>query len=298
MRLIRPNTIVPTMMTACNVPEDDAAAWVITTAYEVGAQVIDDHAVYEALQSNTGAKPADNIGGESPKWLDLGPTNRWKMFDTKVGSRTKQADTITLSVAPGLIDSIAFLDVAATSIEVVMTDPGEGVVYTETIDLITKSVVTDGYTYFFEPIVTADAAVLLGIPPYGSATISITINNPTGLAEIGTIALGLQKYLGETQHGATFEIVDYSVKTEDAFGNFTILERSYRRRNTFELVINNASFDDINRTLAGYRAKLIVWVGTDAGYSSFITYGFPQSFSTVAEWPTHSIISLAITGLS
>lgn len=298
MRLIRPTTITPSMLIDCNVPEDDALAWAIGTAYVVGNQVIDDHKKYEALQNNTGAKPADNIGGTSPKWLDRGATNRWKMFDSKVGSRTAFADEITLSVAPGLIDSLAFLDLVATEISVVMTDPVEGVVYTETIDLIDKSVVIDGYTYFFEPIVTSDAAVLLGIPPYTNATIDITISYPGGTAEIGTMALGMQKYIGMTQYGAGYEMVDYSKKVEDDFGNFTILERAYRKKNSYELAIETASFDDINRTIAGYRATLIIWVGSDSGYSSLITYGFPQSFKNIVGGPSHTTATLDITGLS
>lgn len=297
MRLIRPTIITPAMLTASNVPETDYTAWSAATAYVVGNQCLYNHKNYECLVNNTNYQPDLNTGGTTPKWLDLGYDNRWKMFDAVVGSQTSQADSITLTVAPGLIDSIAFLDLEATEIIVTMTDPVEGVVYTDTINLITKSAIIDGYTYFFEPIITDDACVLLGIPPYSAASIAITINNPGGTAKIGTLIFGTQKYLGGTQYNPSIGIVDYSRKEKDVFGNFSVTERSYSKRLGCDFYIKNTTVDDIQRTLAGYRATPVVWVGVDSRFSSMIIYGFFKSFDIVVKYPTMSICSIDIEGL-
>lgn len=291
------------MLTACNVPETDYTAWSSATAYTVGVRCLYDHKNYECLVAHTNLRPDLNTieadpNDTTPEWLDLGYDNRWKMFDQVVGTQTQMADTITLTVAPGLIDSIAFLDVNATEIVLTMTDPTEGVVYSETIDMVTHSGVVDGYTYFFEPIITDDAAVLLGIPAYGSASIAIAINNPGGTAKVGTIVFGQQTSIGATQYQPEIGITDYSKKEVDAFGNYTIVERAYAKRMSCETMVDNTLVDFIQRTLAAVRAIPVVWVGVDDGYSSMIVYGFYKSFSIVIEYPTESVCSIAIEGLS
>lgn len=298
MRIIRPNTITPAMIVSCNVPEDDYADWVITTPYVVTDTVLYEHKIYECLVNNTGYIPPDYIGGATPKWLDLGYDNRWKMLDQVVGSKTTQADSVTITIKPGLIDSIGFLDIAADTIDIVMTDPIDGIVYKETINLIDHSVVIDGYAYFFEPIVTDDAAILLGIPAYGSAEIAIEFTATGGTVEVGSIIFGLQKSLGITQYKPTIGINDYSKKEVDTFGNYTIVERTFSKRMSCDFLIENTSVDDIVRTLAAYRATFLLWVGVDTGFSSMLILGFFKSFSVTVEGLTHSVCNLEVEGLS
>lgn len=286
------------MIVSSDVPETDYTAWSSSTAYVVGNNVTSNHKNYECLVNNTNYLPEDNTGGSTPKWLDLGYDNRWKMFDGTVGSKTSQADEINITVSPGIIDSIAFLDCQATNIDIVMTDPIEGIVYTETIDLVNKSVIVDWYTYFFEPIITADTAILLGIPPYANAEIAITITYSGGDAEIGTLAFGIQKDIGLMQYNPTIGITDYSRKDTDIYGNYTVLKRSYSKRLSCMLFIKNSNIDDLHKTLAGYRAEPLIWVGTDDGYSSMIIYGFYKSFSIVIPYPEDSTCQLEIEGLT
>lgn len=299
MKLIRPVAITPAMLTACNVPETDHAAWSSGTAYVVGNRCLYDHKIYYCLANNTNYQPDLNTGGTTPKWLDEGYDNRWKMFDAVVGSQTSQATSITLTLEPGLIDSMAFLDLEASTIDIVMTDPTDGVVYTESLDLVAKTYIVDAYTYFFEPIITDDSAVLLGVPAYGNASIAITISNPGGVAKIGTLVVGAQKDMGGTQYNPTISITDYSKKTVDDFGNYTVVQRAYSKRLSCETWVANNMVDDLHRTLAAYRATPAVWVGTDDGsFSSMIVYGFYKSFSITIPYPDYSTCSLEIEGLS
>lgn len=274
-------------------------AWSSVITYLVGETVTYNHKLYECLIQNTDKQPNLYTSGTTVYWLDLGYTNRYKMFDDKVQSQTTRLESLTFTLAPGeVIDSIAFLDVEATTIEITMTDPVEGEVYHEELDLVTQAAIVDGYTYFFEPIILEDAAVLLGIPPYVSATIEITVTNTGGIAKVGTCAIGTQKYLGDTQRGASFTIIDYSKKEEDTFGNFYVLERAFSKEMNAELVMEMAAFDDVNKTLAQYRARPVIWVGTDVNLSSFIIYGFWRSFNTIAAGPIHATCSIKVLGLS
>ena len=58
---------------------------------------ISSHNIYESLT-------AGNVGNTPHKsptyWLDLGSTNRWKMFDGSVTSRTTNADSIAVTLTP------------------------------------------------------------------------------------------------------------------------------------------------------------------------------------------------------
>lgn len=299
MKLIRPTTITPAMLTACNVPENDYTAWSSGTTYVAGNRCLYSHKIYECLVGHTNAQPDINTTGTTPKWLDCGYDNRWKMFDAVVGSQTSQATSITLTLVPGLIDSIAFLDVSAGTIQITMTDPVEGVVYTDTFDMVTKTHISNAYEYFFEPIILDDALVAMGLPAYSAASIDIVITNTGGTAAVGTLIVGAQKELGGTQYDPTISITDYSKKEVDAFGNYTVLQRAFSKKLSCELFVLNSAVDDLQRTLAGYRATPVVWVGTDDGsFSSMIIYGFYKSFSITIPYPTASTCSLEIEGLA
>lgn len=299
MKLIRPTTITDAMLTSCDVPENDYAVYSAATTYALGDKVIvttGDHSIYESLQAtNLNHDPAT-----SPDWwLDSGATNRWKMFDAVVGSQTSQAESLSVTLQPGIIDSIAFLDIEASTISVTMTDPTEGVVYTETIDLIAKTYINDGWSYFFEPIILDDAVVLMGLPPYSAASIAITISNPSSTAKIGTLIVGAQKSLGGTQYDPAIGITDYSKKEVDTFGNYTILQRAYSKRMSCSMFLDNSAVDELVRTLAAYRATPVCWVGDDEGtFSSMIIYGFYKSFEITIPGPVISTCSLEIEGLS
>ena len=82
MRLIRPTTLTDAMLTSSTAPETDYPAWSSVTAYAVGTRVIlaTTHRRYEALATSTNVSPST----DPTKWLDLGPTNRWAMFDARV----------------------------------------------------------------------------------------------------------------------------------------------------------------------------------------------------------------------
>lgn len=302
MRLIRRTVITPAMITACNVPETDYDEWVGGTTYTaLTSWVLHNHKVYQCLITHTTAAEPDlncaPVETVSPKWLDAGYDNRWKMFDEKVGTQTSQADSITLTIKPGLIDSIVFLDLEAASIDIVMTDPIEGAVYTESIDLVMKTYIVDAYSYFFEPIILDDTVVLLGVPPYPNAEIAVTITNTGGTAKVGTLVFGTKHDIGDTQLRPSIGINDYTVKTTDDWGNYTVSVRDYSKTMNCSVSIDKDMVDFQQRTLASYRGVPVIWVGIDQGYSCMIVYGFFNDFKIVLETLAYSICNIEIEGL-
>jgi hypothetical protein len=292
-------------------PETETAWWVFRsttydeyaagTTYGIGATVIDatNHLVYESLQNaNTGHALTDTAW-----WLKIGSTNPWKVFDAKVGSQTERTGAIYYELDVGeIVEGIAFFNLDADSIDIVLTDSVDGEVYNESIDLISTSNVFDGYSYCFEPFLITQATVKTDVPPYGSATLQITINAGanTETAKCGEIVLGRVREFGATQFDAGFEIIDYSRKDADDFGNFSVTERAFSKRIPMDVIIENAFVGYLKQTLEDYRATPVVCIPTEVSdlQGPFLTYGYYRTARTVVPYPNHSILTIEWEGLT
>ncbi len=297
MRMIRPITITPAMITACNVPETDRTAWSSGTAYTIGMTCMYNHKLYTCLVNHTNAQPDLNVAPVvSPKWFDDGYDNRWRMLDAVVGSQTAQATSITISLVPGgtnNYDSLAILNCEGATIKVSIPSTG----FSDTFTMSSSSHINNAYSYFFDPIILTDTLCIVGMTPT-TGQIDITINNPAGTAKAGTVVMGMQMGMGDTQYNPTIGIIDYSKKDVDIYGNTTVLQRAYAKRMSCEMSLPNTDIDNLQRTLAMYRATPLVWVGADVGYSCMIVFGFYKSFSINIAYPTYSICNIEIEGLS
>ena len=298
MKIIRPYAVVDTTLTVCNVPETDYAGYNAATTYAAGTMVIiagaNVHKIFESLQAgNTGHDPIT-----SPTWwLDRGATNRWKMFDTLVNSQTEYAGNITFSLKiTGRVNSIALLNIYAASVRVVATAVVEGVVFDRTVDMRSDLGTVDWWSWFFEsPEWDADA-VITDLPMYSDMTLSVTLTSIGGVARCGACIVGLSKDLGDTQYGASVGIQDYSVKTVDTWGNYSILERAYSKRASFTVNANNNTIDRLQSILAGYRATPILYIGSEE-FGSTAVLGFYKDFSVSIAYCSFSVCTIEIEGL-
>jgi len=294
MKMIRPTEVNDSVLTSTNVAEADHPAWVVGTTYAQGERVIvvAEHKIYESVQAgNVGNDPAIDDG---TWWFEVSATNAWRMFDGHGGTFTSNADTITITLTPGQINSIALLGLDANEVTVEMFD-GATPVYSKTSSLQIENV-GDWYEYFYEPIIKNDTLVLTDLPIYATATVDITIDNTGGDAECGLCVPGLFRNLGTTLWGASTGIIDYSIKQVDAFGTVTILERKFSKRASFDLVVDNVLISEISRLLAEFRATPVVWVGS-ADFDATVIYGFYRDFDTIIANPANSECSLEIEGI-
>lgn len=297
MKIIRPTTITDSILVSSSVPENDYPQWNSATTYNEGDKVIvlAEHKIYEALKTTTNESPSTNPFS----WLDLGATNRWAMFDEKIGTGTTAISSISVSLSPGIVTGITLLNiVGALSVTIKMTTT-EGVVYDETIGLYDQSNVADWWTYFFEDIRLKSFALILNLPTYRTSTIDITINGETGKAvSVGSLVVGkLLQYANSIDYGASVGIQDYSRKERDEFGNVTIVERAFNKRARWNFRIQNSDVDVFQENLAALRARPAVYIGND-GFNALIVYGFYRDFDTVITYPSHSECSIEIEGLT
>lgn len=258
------------------------------------------HKIYESLSAgNLANYPPTDVLVTVPKWSEIGATNRWTVFDGKVGSQTSSATSMNYVFTPATrFDSIAILNMYATSLNITVTDPVDGEVFNETVDLISDTVVYDWYTYFVEPIGTLTTDFVISeIPIYAASVISVTLYYTAGTAACGSLILGRKFDIGTMRYSPTIGITDYSTKSVDAFGNYVITERAYSKKMTCSVGVQNILLDEVMRNLSLMRATLAVWVGSE-DYGSLIVYGFYKDFSIVIPYPNFSECSLEIEGLT
>lgn len=286
---------------ATNVPENDYAAWNSGTTYAEGDRVIltSTHKIYESLQNaNTNKDPTT----ETLWWIEVGPTNRWAVFDTSVSTQTSQSTNITYTLEPGIaINSLAILNLTdANQINITMISPSAGspgIVFSETVDLGLTSPFSDWYNWFFGIKQRPSQYIATSLPVYVDATIEVEILGGTDLA-VGVIAIGQQQRFGRgIRLGARVGIQDYSRKETSEFGDTILVQRAFAKRANFDLFIDKAEVDTLQNYLSALRATPALWIGSNE-YESTTVFGFYKNFEILLNYPEHADCELEIEGLT
>lgn len=280
-----------------NVPEDDAPVWVAGT-YSQGDRVISNHHVYEVLAETTTDSPEEGAAKAVPSWLDLGVTNPWRTFDEKIGTVTTNPESIRFSIrADQTINALAFFGVDAGSIRVTVTDPSLGRVFEYEASPVSTDGIDNWYQYLFAPIELVEDFVVLEVPAGTYGTIDVTLDKPGGLAKLGALVLGQTETLGVALYGTSIRLRDFSRKERDDFGNFVIQERDFSKVAEFDVAVDTANIGAVQRAVAKYRARPVVWIGEET-YESTIIYGFCTDFGVTISGPTISDATFSVEGLN
>lgn len=219
-------TITDAMLVSSSIPEPDAsmgeALWVAGTTYAKGARVIrtQTHRIYESqIDGNVGNTPEAVTSAN--KWLEVGVTNRWAMFDTLRNSQSVAASPLTITLAPGKrITACALMRLDGDSATVTVTN-AQGQQYASTRNLIVRR--TASYLdYCIKPFRKRGALLLKDIPPVASPTITLTLTSSSGTVRIGAQGIGQSVYIGEATWGVDDDILNFTQVDRDAFGNAKI----------------------------------------------------------------------------
>lgn len=296
MIIIQPIPVTSAMVTASNVPETDAPLWTAGT-YSLGDLRIYEHRVYEVIVASTTDRPDLGAEASPPTWLDLGATNRFKMFDEIINTQTVLASEIDVDITPDtVVNSAAFFGLSGNTITVTVTDPVEGQVYQQTRDLQDNTLIVDWYSYFFDDFAFLSDVVFLDLPSYGTATINVLVDAGLDDAKIGEAIIGKQRDLGVTNFGTNVSIIDYSVKGTDEFGNTVITTRAFSKRADYDVTVNTNSVSAVQKALADIRTTATVFVG-DPNRPETVVYGFYKQFNIVLSTPSISDCSIEVEGL-
>jgi hypothetical protein len=297
MKVIAPVTVSEGMLTSSTLPETDYAAWSSGTNYAAAARVIKSHKVWESAQSsNTNHNPDTDDG---TWWIQVGPTNRWAMFDGSVSTASTDTVDIEVVLTPGvIIDSVAIISGIGSSVRVQMHD-GATSVYdvTQSLD---STPIDDWEDYFFADQVLAGELLFQSLPRYLSGTVTVTVTASSGQAAVGALVIGRLHDLGGTLRGPSAGIADYSRKETDDFGTVSLVQRSYAKTAQLRMALNTEDLRRVQSVLSGLRATPAVWIGaTDTNrFAPLVIFGWYRNFSLDLEDLYHSFCTLEIEGLT
>ena len=300
LAIVKPVTVTDSILTSTDVPETDYTAWNAATAYVVGDRVIrttaTTHKVYERLVNGTTATAPES---DSTNWVEVSPTNRWKLFDTSNSTATSQAASMTYTLTPGqTINAVAALNVIASSVRIRLTDPTDGLVYDETTSLAGVIPGATWYDYFFAVATAPDQVIALELPPYPSAALQVDFSAASGNVSCGVLLMGYMTAFGEgIEMGARAGIQDYSRKETNQWGDTVLTQRKYAKRAEWSMKVANTQIDELLRFLAAVRATPCFWVGY-ADYTVTTVFGFYKDFDILINYPTYSDCNLTLEGMT
>jgi len=296
MKIILPQTITAANLTSSNVPETDYPAWVAGT-YTLGTLRIYLNKIYEVIVSSTTSQPDVGAVASPAEWLAISATNRYKMFDSVINTKTSKTGTIVVTVLPTqVVNAVAFFGLVGNTINVKVTDPVEGIVYNQSKYLQDNTFITDWYSYFFESLYQKEDAVFINLPSYNNASITVTIDAGAAAAKCGEMVMGRQQSLGVSNFGTSVSIQDYSVKTTDQFGNIVIVQRAFSKRADYDVTIETSLVSYVQKLLADIRTTPTVFIGAEEKPET-VVYGFYKQFNIVISTPSISDCSIEVEGL-
>lgn len=297
MRVIKSVETTDSILTYSNIPEDEYPEWVSGTSYTALDKVIYQHKIYQRIVTGSGTTTPDL---DQINWLDSGYTNRYRMFDNTISSVSSRVGGIEFTLTPNqVINGIALLNVNASTVRVVMTDPIEGVVYDRTKELRSSSNVIDYFSYFFAPLINLgdlNTAIFLDLPNRPTATTTVYISSGTGLVEVGEVVYGIQYVVGRTNYGTAIGIKSYSRKEVDEFGKVTVIKRKNSKYADYDVDIDNVNLASVQRLFADIDSVPCVFIG-NTEMEELIVFGFYSDFKATISFPTVSKCTLRVEGL-
>lgn len=299
MKVIKPVTFnASTMLVSSNAVET-YSVWSSATTYSKDQKVDYGTHYYNSLVNTNLNHLPDEVG--STYWELIGPDNTHAMFDGQVSTETTKATSpLTVTVACGIVNSVALVGLVGSSVNITVRDNGASPpVYSRTIGL-DGTIITDWYMYFFEPFVQLGEVVLTDLPPYALGRITMTLSGG-GAVAIGEMIVGTAYVLGAegTEQGANIGIIDYSRKdTDPNTGVTTFTRRAFSKRMSGQFLVANNQINGVQRILADIRAVPSVFIGSElTDYAPLVVYGFYRDFSIDIAYPTKSWCRLEVEGL-
>jgi hypothetical protein len=299
MRVIPPRTITPAMLTS-SVAEPDSSvgevSWLASTNYTLNTYVIrtTTHSVYQNILAGADSGLPENT---PLRWLLIGPTNKYRMFDTLRNSQTTSTSNIVVSIAlTGRIDSVAVMGIIGSSVTVDLSVSGSSV-YSKTTSLSRRNTTTWS-NYYFNAFTYASSVVLFDLPPYSNATLTVTVTTLSGSAAIGALVIGQAIYLGVTETTAESEALNFSTITRNFAGDVTLVPRRSIPRTQQVTFIDKSGIDKVVAVRSLLNAAPAVWSGVDdntnAYFEALLILGIYKQFTINMAYPTTAKITLQL----
>lgn len=295
LRIVQPLPVTDSVLVATNVPESAYPAWSSVTTYAAKARVhlASTHKVYESvIDGNVGKDPST-----AAEWLEVGPTNRWAMFDNSNTTQTAQADSFYYRVQPTAAFNVVFLGglTGALTLRVRVTHPSLGALYDQTLNLSSLPAQAGWWEWTWGER-RGPTLALVDVPGVLGSELRIDVTGTASLAAAAFI-FGQAKEIGLlVRQGASVGIQDYSRKEKTDFGDTVLVQRAYAKRASFDIPIAAELVDEAITYLTSIRATACLFIGPR--YESAVIFGFYKEFNVNIAYASVSECSLQVEGLT
>lgn len=278
MTAIRP-TSVNSFTT--NVPLETLDEWAVGDSIIKDQEYIYDNAIWEALSDHTAV---DAPSESSNLWVRRRSTNQFAMLDEEVNTATvSDTGEITMVIQTSRCDSVGFLELDATEIEVSYVVDGVSE-FTAQANLVTRESTGSWLGFFTEPLTQQTfyivqgmvSTAVLDLPRYLQGEIHIKITNTEGPAKCGMCRPGLLMEIGDVENDADTGIENLSIRTPDEFGRLKQQIRNYTKSMSLTINLYTDRLDFVYGWLVRLKDTPLIYIGIEQ-HSSYIVYG-------LAEW--------------
>jgi hypothetical protein len=233
-------------------------------------------------------------------WADVGPTNKWAMWDLLRSTATVAASPLVVEVTPGQrIDACALVGLEAD--EALIEAIVDSVVIKSWEIPLRYRIVTSWYEHLTTPFTFQNVTAIWDVPAITDLVLRITLTRATGDVVCGGVVMGRQAYLGEAQYGAENDATNYSRITTDDDGNTTLNPRRSvprTRQNVRFLKDRSAKLLELRRLL---NAKPAFWSAVDDPTNGYFEplqiLGFYDGFTMTFDQPSHGLLALSLKEL-
>ena len=299
--IVIPPLLTNSSNTTSNVPEPSTGEviWNASTNYTVGAVVIrtETHRKYECQVAGVDSTAPEN---NKTKWLDVGPTNKWAMFDNLRSQQTRKLGSMEVTITPGKrIDSLALLGLEAQTVTVWMTQ-GATTVWGPEVRNMSGRNTTTWSQYFFGEFSYVPTLLFKDIPPYSGAVIHIKIENDPALeVACSEVIIGTKIYLGAAQYNTVSDSLNFSKIERDDFGTSVLKQRRTVPKLNVEVWADKNLVNQIRGARNDLNAVPALWSAMDDKYDdpyfeAVFIYGIYKQFEINISGPTLAVITLEL----
>lgn len=277
---------------SCTIPEPDASQgeveWVASAAYTLGAQRVRSavHRKFECKLAHTGSAVLPE--NDPINWFDVGSTNRHAMFDTGRNAQSigPVGAPLVVSILPGQRGNALYLGRLAAAYATVIMSVGGVEKYRKVLSLTRRN--TKSWSdYYFKGFAQLQSVMLLDLPMYANATITVELDNGSQPARCAAMVFNRSVDCGDSEWGAASDWLIFGGFERNDFGDARLLDRRQLPTTSQTLEVPKSQVDAV-LALREQAGKLpCVFSGmndktTDGWFEMFLIYAVVTRFKVTA----------------
>ena len=270
--------------------------------YNTGDQVIltETHKVYECVLDNTQDDPATGAVKVPPSWAELYPTNRWRMYDYTINSKSTMAATVGFVELTPLqpvttISLFGLDDITHVYVLVYEDDENGDLIYNSSQSLILDS--PDGDSDLNGDLYISKV-IFDDLPDYATPYIKVSCNKVSGASfSVGAVAIGNPRSMGVMTYLSTTSRTSFDTVEIDDFGNEETISRPSAEYTSFEMVVPPVYADYVERMLKDALNKPRVYYGNKKDGEKIFTFGRYERSPISYDNPAICTTNLKVRGL-